>query len=162
MFIEHITADADALAIVAAMVDLARKMRLTTVAEGVETVEQADVLHRLGCDAAQGYLWGAAVPPTQLVNTLRSMPNGVFSVPRHNNVPLPKRLAEKTRPVTAAHGLRLLMRLHHDGASIFTISDALNADGYLTPEGTPWTYAAVARAVTEMAYPDLWSANNRR
>jgi EAL domain-containing protein (putative c-di-GMP-specific phosphodiesterase class I)/3-hydroxyisobutyrate dehydrogenase-like beta-hydroxyacid dehydrogenase len=162
MFIEHITADADALAIVAAMVDLARTLRLTTVAEGVETVEQAAVLRQLGCTAAQGYLWGAAMPPTQLVNTLRSMPAGRFSVPPGKNAALPERAARATRPVTPAHGLRQLLQLHHDGASLFTISDALNADGYRTPDGTPWDHAAVARAVTEVAYPDLWSAVTRR
>jgi EAL domain-containing protein (putative c-di-GMP-specific phosphodiesterase class I) len=161
MFIEHITEDADALAIVAATVDLARTMRLTTVAEGVETVEQAGVLHRLGCAAAQGYLWGAAVPPAQLVDTVRSMPDGTFSVPRRKNAALPERVAPAARPVTSAHGLRQLLQLHRDGASLFTISDALNADGYRTPDGTPWDHAAVARAVTEVAYPDLWSAINR-
>jgi EAL domain-containing protein (putative c-di-GMP-specific phosphodiesterase class I) len=162
MFTEHITADADALAIVAAMVDLARTMRLTTVAEGVETVEQAAILNQLGCTAAQGYLWGAAMPPTQLVTTLRSMPDGIFSVPPRTNAALPEPIPQATRPVTAAHGLRQLLQLHRDGASIFTISDALNADGYRTPDGKPWHPAAVARAVTEAAYPDLWSAINRR
>ncbi len=162
MFIEHITEDANALAIVAATVDLARTMRLTTVAEGVETVEQAGVLHRLGCAAAQGYLWGAALPPAQLVDTVRSMRDGTFSVPRHNNAALPEGLPRTTRPVTPAHGLRQLLQLHHNGASIFTISDALNADGYRSPDGAPWDYAAVARVVTEVAYPDLWSAIQRR
>ena len=162
MFIEHITTDADVLAIVAAMVDLARTLRLATVAEGVETVEQAAVLRQLGCTAAQGYLWGAAVPPTQLVTAIRSMPDGRFTVPPRKTAALPERVAPATRPVTSAHGLRQLLQLHRDGASLFTISDALNADGYRTPDGMPWDHAAVARAVTEVAYPDLWSAINRR
>ena len=162
MFIEHITEDADALAIVAAVIDLARRMRLKTVAEGVETVEQAGVLHQLGCTAAQGYLWGAAVPPTQLANTVRSMSCGAFSLPRPENAALPEGVPQATHPVTTVHGLQQILQLHRGGASLFTISDALNADGYRTPAGKSWDYAAVARAVAEAVYPDLWSAVNSR
>ncbi|HET6811678.1 MAG TPA: EAL domain-containing protein [Acidimicrobiales bacterium] len=40
-----------------AIVSLARTMRLTAVAEGVETRQQAEVLAALGCDYAQGYFF---------------------------------------------------------------------------------------------------------
>lgn len=48
-------------AIVANVVDLARSVGMSTIAEGVETAEQEQLLVSLGCDAAQGYLYGAAV-----------------------------------------------------------------------------------------------------
>ena len=50
------------LAITEAIVRLARGLGLETVAEGVETVEQRDLLRRLGCASAQGFWWSGAVP----------------------------------------------------------------------------------------------------
>jgi EAL domain-containing protein (putative c-di-GMP-specific phosphodiesterase class I) len=49
-------------AIVCAIVGLARNLGMVTVAEGVETVSQADRLRAKGCDLAQGFLYSAAVP----------------------------------------------------------------------------------------------------
>jgi EAL domain-containing protein (putative c-di-GMP-specific phosphodiesterase class I) len=43
--------------IIAAVVHLSQVLQLTTVAEGVETVAQADELEMLGCRIGQGYLW---------------------------------------------------------------------------------------------------------
>ncbi len=50
------------VAIIAAMVTLAHDLGLTVVAEGVETVEQRDLLASLGCDAAQGFLFAHPLP----------------------------------------------------------------------------------------------------
>ena len=52
--------------IVSAVIGLAQGLRLSTVAEGVERVEQVEALSRLGCDRAQGYLFSPAVPAEQL------------------------------------------------------------------------------------------------
>ena len=43
--------------IIEAVVHLGSVLHFTTVAEGVETTEQADELHALGCAIGQGYLW---------------------------------------------------------------------------------------------------------
>ena len=61
-FVADIGDQPDALAIVAWIIDLARAVDVAVVAEGVETVEQAALLRRLGCGTAQGWLWGPAVP----------------------------------------------------------------------------------------------------
>jgi EAL domain-containing protein (putative c-di-GMP-specific phosphodiesterase class I) len=53
-------------AMVEASLDLARKLRLTTVAEGVETQEDWQLLAELGCDIAQGWLIGRPVPGSEL------------------------------------------------------------------------------------------------
>jgi diguanylate cyclase (GGDEF)-like protein/PAS domain S-box-containing protein len=58
--------DADDVAITEAIIAIARKMRLTVVAEGVETTEQADFLREAGCDIAQGFLFGRPVPAAEL------------------------------------------------------------------------------------------------
>jgi EAL domain-containing protein (putative c-di-GMP-specific phosphodiesterase class I) len=48
------------------VVDLARRLGLETVAEGVESPDQLAELRRLGCDLAQGHLWSGAVPADRL------------------------------------------------------------------------------------------------
>jgi len=53
-------------AVVEASLDLARKLGLTAVAEGVEDMEDWQMLAELGCDIAQGYLIGRPVPGSEL------------------------------------------------------------------------------------------------
>jgi EAL domain-containing protein (putative c-di-GMP-specific phosphodiesterase class I) len=79
-FIKGITVDPDALAITSSIIELARAMGLTTVAEGVETPEQLTVLRRLGCTAAQGFLWSPAVLPEALAEKLDALPGRRFDV----------------------------------------------------------------------------------
>lgn len=55
-------------AIVASVIDLAAKLGVECVAEGVETLQQASLLHELGCRAGQGFLWSPAVPLSVLAN----------------------------------------------------------------------------------------------
>jgi EAL domain-containing protein (putative c-di-GMP-specific phosphodiesterase class I) len=57
--------------IVETIVSLARRRHLTVVAEGVETVEQVEVLSRLGCAQAQGDLFGRPTDVDQLRYLLR-------------------------------------------------------------------------------------------
>jgi diguanylate cyclase (GGDEF)-like protein len=57
-FIETLGPDADSRVIVQAVIDLAHNLNCEVVAEGVETTIQADILRQMGCDAAQGYLFG--------------------------------------------------------------------------------------------------------
>ena len=56
--------------IVAAVVGLGQSLGLTTVAEGVETQEQAEMLHWLGCDLGQGWLYGRPVPAEKLAQAV--------------------------------------------------------------------------------------------
>jgi diguanylate cyclase (GGDEF)-like protein len=61
-FITSMVHDADTLSLVRMIISLAHSLRLTVVAEGVETEEQVKMLRLLGCDAMQGYLFGKPVP----------------------------------------------------------------------------------------------------
>jgi diguanylate cyclase (GGDEF)-like protein/PAS domain S-box-containing protein len=53
-------------AIVGSMIGLAHTLGMEAVAEGVETIDQLEVLRRLGCDQAQGFYWSAAQPADQI------------------------------------------------------------------------------------------------
>ncbi|MGZ9812608.1 sensor domain-containing protein [Pseudoroseicyclus sp. H15] len=53
-------------AIVRSVIGLAHSFGKTVVAEGVETADQEASLRRLGCDDAQGYLYGKAMTATDL------------------------------------------------------------------------------------------------
>ncbi len=59
--------------IIATIVALADELGIDTVAEGVETAEQAARLRALGCRSAQGFLFAPAVPDSELPAVLRDL-----------------------------------------------------------------------------------------
>jgi diguanylate cyclase (GGDEF)-like protein len=61
-FVTDIATRSDQVAIVQAVISIARALGISVTAEGVETVIQKDFLQALGCDNAQGYLFGKPVP----------------------------------------------------------------------------------------------------
>ena len=65
-FISGIAHSSEDLAIVTSVVQLAAAVGLDTIAEGVETPEQRDLLMAMGCRAAQGWLWSPALPYDEL------------------------------------------------------------------------------------------------
>jgi len=56
-FIRDIPTDEDDIAITTAIINMAHSLGIEVIAEGVETVEQFELLRRLGCDNVQGYLF---------------------------------------------------------------------------------------------------------
>lgn len=60
----------------ASMIDSGRARGLVTVAEGVETDQQAAVLVAMGCQHAQGFYFSTAVPAERLATLLTSGPSG--------------------------------------------------------------------------------------
>ena len=60
-FIDDLGTDADERAIAIAIINLAKTLKLTVLAEGVERQEQLEFLRAHGCDEFQGYLAGAPV-----------------------------------------------------------------------------------------------------
>lgn len=69
-FVAGIPEDADDMAITAATIAMAHNLLLAVVAEGVETVEQAESLREIGCEELQGYLFSRAVPAQEFVRFL--------------------------------------------------------------------------------------------
>lgn len=57
-FVNDMTTKSDDAAIVKAIIDLGNALGLKTLAEGVETMEQFELLKQLGCARGQGYLFG--------------------------------------------------------------------------------------------------------
>ena len=60
-FVKDLIERADDAAIVKAIVALAQSLKLKTIAEGVETAAQYEILTALGCDEYQGYLYSRPV-----------------------------------------------------------------------------------------------------
>jgi EAL domain-containing protein (putative c-di-GMP-specific phosphodiesterase class I) len=65
-FVEGVGTDPEATAVVRTIVELARSLRLGTVAEGIETEIQAHAIAELGCDLGQGFLLGRPMGPEAL------------------------------------------------------------------------------------------------
>jgi diguanylate cyclase (GGDEF)-like protein/PAS domain S-box-containing protein len=66
-FVSELPQDPEDCAIATAIVAMAHSLNMKVVAEGVETVEQADYLRGLGCNEIQGYLVSRALPAAQLL-----------------------------------------------------------------------------------------------
>jgi len=69
-FVDGLALDGDDSAIVAAVTGMARALRLTTIAEGVESIGQLFALRRLGCDLAQGFFFTTPQPPSHITRLL--------------------------------------------------------------------------------------------
>jgi EAL domain-containing protein (putative c-di-GMP-specific phosphodiesterase class I)/ActR/RegA family two-component response regulator len=71
-FVRDIVTDPDAAGIVSAVIGLAQRMHLRTIAEGVETEAQLGYLRKLGCEVMQGYYFSRPVPEAEFNAMLRA------------------------------------------------------------------------------------------
>jgi diguanylate cyclase (GGDEF)-like protein len=69
-FVRDIGVDANASALITAIIAMAASLRLNVIAEGVETQEQSRFLLGRGCPAAQGFYYSRALPPELFVKVL--------------------------------------------------------------------------------------------
>ncbi len=70
-FVDRMLSDPRSMAIVQAIIGLARGLGLRTVAEGIERPEQARRLAEAGCDVGQGYLFSRPLPEREMVDRIR-------------------------------------------------------------------------------------------
>ncbi|WP_191300177.1 EAL domain-containing protein [Deinococcus indicus] len=95
-----------AAAVLEAITTIAQQLGLETVAEGVETVEQYQLVRSLGCQYVQGYLFGrprpageglalSFAPPHQELGAARAVPSAAY-----------QRAIEHLLPCQSADGLR--------------------------------------------------------
>ena len=69
-FIMELSQSADTRAIVSTIVYLARSLKLSTVAEGIEKKAELGFLKRLGCNQYQGFLFSRPVPAEEIFEML--------------------------------------------------------------------------------------------
>jgi len=65
-FIANLGLEDEASALVSAIVKLARALKLSVIAEGVETDDQLDHLNALGCSDVQGYLFSKPIQASEI------------------------------------------------------------------------------------------------
>jgi EAL domain-containing protein (putative c-di-GMP-specific phosphodiesterase class I) len=70
-FVQGVPVERDSIAIVGAIIALARELELKVVAEGVETAEQLQFLRSRRCDEYQGYFCSRPAPAEPFANLLR-------------------------------------------------------------------------------------------
>ena len=69
-FISDIHNNNDSKALVKAIIAMAKALELEVVAEGVETIEQHEILKGLGCDFGQGFLYSKPLPVKDFMKML--------------------------------------------------------------------------------------------
>jgi diguanylate cyclase (GGDEF)-like protein len=72
-FIRGLSNDSSDAALVSAIISLGRSLKLTIIAEGVETLEQLDFLKAHRCEEGQGFYFSKAVEPDAFVRYLGSV-----------------------------------------------------------------------------------------
>ncbi|MFO1129546.1 MAG: EAL domain-containing protein [Rhodospirillales bacterium] len=75
-FVSDLTRDAGDEAIVGAMIALGHRLGLRVVAEGVECPSQLELLKRMGCNEAQGYLFSRPVDAASFEEWVRARSGG--------------------------------------------------------------------------------------
>jgi EAL domain-containing protein (putative c-di-GMP-specific phosphodiesterase class I) len=71
-FVANMMTDPYDMEMIRAVIDFGRKVNIATIAEGVETQEQYDILHEMGCDAWQGFLCSRPMPVADATEFLRT------------------------------------------------------------------------------------------
>lgn len=69
-FIQHIVTLDDKQAVVDAIIQMAHRLKMKVVAEGVESAQQVRILEEMGCDIIQGYYYSKPLPLDELLEFL--------------------------------------------------------------------------------------------
>ena len=78
-FIDPETYDDRSATIITTITDLAHRLNMVVVAEGIENQDQIDNLAVLGCDLGQGYLIGQPITATEVATMLQVLPQKILS-----------------------------------------------------------------------------------
>jgi diguanylate cyclase (GGDEF)-like protein len=91
VFVSSLSEGGDAVGIVRAIVEMAHALGMPAIAEGVETQDEWQVLHSLGCDGVQGWQVARPMPAPEATGWIRSRTTV-------------RRLAPAAEPTLAVHG----------------------------------------------------------
>lgn len=67
VFVKNLSADSEDMVLCEAIIVMAHKLNMRVVAEGVETVQQMELLKAAGCDFAQGYYFSRPIALNELL-----------------------------------------------------------------------------------------------
>ncbi|MBO5289289.1 MAG: EAL domain-containing protein [Spirochaetales bacterium] len=114
--------------IISSLVRMAQDLELSTVAEGVETVSQADYLKSIGCDVVQGFLYAKPMPQIQFENLVEASIKEVVPKKEHfvgnlniNNLYNPE--SSETIMFTNYSGAAAIIECIHDSVSFIRVND---------------------------------------
>jgi EAL domain-containing protein (putative c-di-GMP-specific phosphodiesterase class I) len=71
-FVRDLVTDSSDLAIVSAIIAIARHLHIEVIAEGIEAYQQVEILRRLGCTVGQGFLFARPMPADEILKLLRN------------------------------------------------------------------------------------------
>ncbi|HMK87272.1 MAG TPA: EAL domain-containing protein [Steroidobacteraceae bacterium] len=71
-FVRDLATDSSDLAIVSAIIAIARHLHIQVIAEGIEGYQQAEILRKMGCTVGQGFLFARPMAPDQCLGLLGS------------------------------------------------------------------------------------------
>ncbi len=77
--VREILSNSNCSNIISSIVFLSKSLNYSVIAEYVESEEQRDMLHQLGCDKYQGYLYSPAIPYNQLIDYMLRNDDGILS-----------------------------------------------------------------------------------
>ncbi|MCI7055445.1 MAG: GGDEF domain-containing phosphodiesterase [Selenomonas bovis] len=156
--------------ILSAVVDMAKKLGLHTLAEGVETEEQYAFLKSIGCETLQGYLFSPPVPLAEILPILRreegqlqledfraaAFFDAVGAVNVLSTQPLlPPEEAQRAHPLAIG-----ILSIHHGEAKLLYCSKELmrqlRESGFASPEEAMATYQRCTEAGCELGNARFW------
>jgi len=120
-FVQGLGNDAASGVIVRSVAAMAHALGMTVIAEGVENLNQLEIVLEAGCDAAQGFLFSRPVPRQQCVETLANAvpwPVGFSGARAATSAP-------GTTPIDPARRYRLLLDLARDITGRLDLEEAL-------------------------------------
>lgn len=157
-FVRSITQSRQSRKITAAVISLGLSLGLQTVAEGIEEQSQANLLAWQGCHLGQGYLYGKAVPASELVNLLsppKPFPGVTTEVPASISAPF---LSLDARPIERFSQLRAIYDSAPVGlAFINTQLRYVNLNQRLAQSNGKTVQAHLGLKVSEVLDPRLYA-----
>ena len=67
-FVMNLETNTEDVAMVKAIISMAKNLNLKVLAEGIETLPQLEILKQQGCDSFQGYLFSKPIPADDFFN----------------------------------------------------------------------------------------------
>ncbi|HJV24326.1 MAG TPA: EAL domain-containing protein [Aromatoleum sp.] len=142
-FVAGVTSNPQSAAIVRAVVGMAHSLKLTVIAEGVETDGQLAFLRGLGCEEIQGFYFSRALPGDEFAALLREN----RCIPPAQPMPPPERVLLVVDD--EAHVLSALRRsLRHSDFRVLTATGAL--EGFERLASHPVGVVLCDQRMTEM------------